>query len=71
MVLDETRAHIGLNGQSNCLADVEKFYDHMDLAHMILQAIELQFPAVELYLCCLTYLSPRTVKAQGACAEPI
>ncbi|CAK0870501.1 unnamed protein product [Prorocentrum cordatum] len=71
MVLDETRARIGLNEQSNFLADVEKFYDHMDLAQMILQAIELQFPTVELYLCCLTYLSPRTAKAQGAYAEPI
>ncbi|CAK0816536.1 unnamed protein product, partial [Prorocentrum cordatum] len=71
MVLDETRARIGLNEQNNFLADVEKFYEHMDLAQMILQAIELQFPAVELYLCCLTYLPPRTVKAQGAYAESI
>eukprot|EP00959_Pyramimonas_sp_CCMP1952_P333049 6973978-Pyramimonas_sp.AAC.1 len=60
MVLDETRARIRLNEQSNFLADVEKFYDHMDLAQMVIQAIGLQFPAVELYLCCLTYLSPRT-----------
>eukprot|EP00959_Pyramimonas_sp_CCMP1952_P369832 7745891-Pyramimonas_sp.AAC.1 len=28
MVLDETRARMGINEQGNFLADAEKFYDH-------------------------------------------
>ncbi|CAK0827060.1 unnamed protein product, partial [Prorocentrum cordatum] len=71
MVMDETRAHIGYNEQSNFLVDLEKFYDYMDLSLMIDQAMELDFPAVELYLCCLTYLAPRAIRAQGAYAEEI
>eukprot|EP00959_Pyramimonas_sp_CCMP1952_P341834 7160628-Pyramimonas_sp.AAC.1 len=35
------------------------------------QAIDLDFPAVELYLCCLTHLAPRVPRAQVACAEAI
>ncbi|CAK0880533.1 unnamed protein product, partial [Prorocentrum cordatum] len=43
----------------------------MDLALMIDQAIDLEFPSVELCSCCLTYLAPCVVTAQGACAEAI
>eukprot|EP00959_Pyramimonas_sp_CCMP1952_P078322 1637337-Pyramimonas_sp.AAC.1 len=43
----------------------------MDLELMIRQAMDLRVPSVELYLCCLTYLAPRVVTANGALAEAI
>ncbi|CAK0907479.1 unnamed protein product, partial [Prorocentrum cordatum] len=70
VVLDETRAHVGVAEQSNFLMDVE-FYDYIDLALMIHKGISLEVPPVELYLCCLTCLAPRVVKSHGACSSTI
>ncbi|CAK0802420.1 unnamed protein product, partial [Prorocentrum cordatum] len=70
-VRDETRAHVGVNEQSNCSMDVETFYDNMDLALMVEQSICLEALPVELYLSCLTYLAPRAVKTHGAYSDYI
>ncbi|CAK0911512.1 unnamed protein product, partial [Prorocentrum cordatum] len=71
MVLDETRARVGVAEQSNVLMDVEKFYDYIDLASMIHKGISLEAPPVELHLCCLTYVAPRAVKSHEAFSPTI
>ncbi|CAK0794171.1 unnamed protein product [Prorocentrum cordatum] len=68
-MLDESRAHVGINERSNFLVDVKRFHDFMDLELMIRQAMDLDFQKVELYLCRLAYLAPRVVNARGAVAE--
>ena len=71
LVLDECRASLHEASQASFFQDLEKFYDLVDLGILAVKSMELDFPAVELYMCVSCYLSPRLVKVNKICSDLI
>eukprot|EP00959_Pyramimonas_sp_CCMP1952_P348018 7289607-Pyramimonas_sp.AAC.1 len=63
LVLDETRANLDEASQATFFQDLEKFYDLVDLDILAVRASEVEYPPVGLYMCIMSYLCPRLVKA--------
>ena len=71
MAVDEASARIGDFHLGVVYVYLNKFYDRIPFHALIRRALALEFPAIELYMCLLMYLSPRIVRTAGAHSRAI
>ena len=71
MALDETSAKLKGSLYGTFYLDLKKFYDSLDLSILIRRAMQLNYPAVNLYMTTLIYLAPRVIRACHDYSLPI